>query len=74
MLGVEKVEGDDVGAKRGKRVRESDDERALLAGAGAVGENQRAFDGLSLAPGRRAPWWRPSPVESTAYSDFSRAA
>ena len=44
LLGVEKIEGDDVDAERGQRVREVDHERAALAGAGAVPEDQRGAD------------------------------
>ena len=41
MLGVEKIERDDVDAERGDRAGEAGDERAVLARARAMREHQR---------------------------------
>src|SRR5476651_517561 len=40
LLGVEKIEGDDVDAQRRQRVCEVDHERAALPGAGAMPEDE----------------------------------
>src|SRR5262249_46789505 len=44
LFGVEEVEGHDVEAARRQRLREADDEPALLTGAGAVREDERGAD------------------------------
>ena len=41
LFRVEKIEGDEVEAERGERARVVDHERAALAGAGAVREDER---------------------------------
>ena len=51
LLGVEKIERDDVDAQRGQRARKIDHERAALSRAGTVPQNQRGADGRDIGPG-----------------------
>ena len=44
LLGVEKIEGDDVDAEIRQRAGELDHERAVLAGARAVAQHERGAD------------------------------